>query len=218
MKIHRSYLYIDLDNVMMDFYKHFRKYNYTNIIINNIHPLDVDLKNYISSTKVKNLVDETCKELPMNFWLNVPISNVGKFYWNRLKQYKDRIYFFTNCRSDNEKEFKLLWINTYLKEYDPRKLITNSINTYHKSLLYHNIIITSNKTLSDKWESLGSVGLFDLGKRSVASYYLERKIIPHLEMYPGFNYFAEIPVSRKPKLSKSKDITSITLDELNILC
>lgn len=218
MKTHRAYVYVDLDHVIMEFYKHFRRNHYTSIIVRKLHPLDIDYKSYNTNPKIKSLVDECCADSDTKFWLNVPCSSVGKFYWVRLKKYQDRIYFYTKCRNEKEKEAKLLWLNTHLKMYDSSKLLVNvNIMKYYRSLLYYNILITNDVNLANNWTKLEGIGLYDLGKRSVASYYLERKIITHLEMYPGNNYIAEIPNIHKGKPSKNKDIVSISFEELNNL-
>ena len=218
MVLQKSYLYIDLDHVIMDFYRGFRPYHYTAILVKKYHPLDINFKNYNENKKIKAFVDESCADSPTRFWVNLPVLSSGKFYWGRLKDYHDRIYLLTKCRSEIEREGKILWINSFLKFYNTDRIIFNSnIFDHTNSLLYKNVLITHNNKDAVKWESLGGVSVWDLNKRSVASYFLEKTIIPHLNLYSGFNYIAGIPLVTHKDRRKNKDIRSISLDDLNRL-
>lgn len=215
-KTYRPYLYIDLDFVMMDFLKHFRIKNYNKIIINDIHPLDINYEYINNNKKIRKFYLEALSECSMKFWLGVSISNVGNFYWKRLKEFHSQIIFITNTLSEEEYEYKKLWINAYLKTYDNLLLTNIDLVEYSRSQFYQNILITNDFNKCRIWSDSGGIGLLDLGKRSVASYYISKNIVTHFNQFQGIDLVAGVPDIRanRKRNPNSFDIKSITADDL----
>jgi len=216
-----SIVYINLDNVMLNFYKSFRVKHYFQILIMKKHPLDFNIYTYYNKPNIKKIVDELVLDNGIDFWINLPKTSVCKFYWHRLSEYTNRIYFLTNYRTESEQKGKIIWVNTNLKMYDNNKIIfTNNIPKYAKSKLFNNILIDSNSKMIDSWNNAGGIGLLDLNKRAVASYYIDKSIVPHLELYKGVSLLADIPQSarRLHRISKyNEDIRSVSLDDCNMI-
>lgn len=213
---YRPYLYIDLDFIMMDFFKHFRVKHYTKIIVNDIHPLDVNYENIVENKNIRSFFIETIQECNLKFWLTMPVSNVGNFYWKRLKKYQDQIFFITNCTNKEELEFKKLWIQSNLLTYKDILLDNIDISEYSRSRFYQNILISNDISRCKKWSDTGGIALWDLNKRSVASYYLEKNILKHFDTYPGIDLVAGIPDIRASRKKNLKDFDIKSIDDYDL--
>ena len=216
---YRAYLYIDLDYVIMNFFKTFRVNYYTTLLVNNVHPLDINYENIKTNNKIFKLFKSCILDSTATFWNSIEISSVGNFYWKRLKDYQNRIYFITNTFTDEELKYKQDWLSNRLGIEGEKRLYNNiNLEQFARSELYPNLLVSNDRIICNKWIKLGGKSFWDLGKRSVSSYYID-EIKLQLDLYYGIDLVAGIPEFKLKRRMKtdSTDIKSITADDLYLI-
>lgn len=221
----KSYVFFDLDGVLADFFPHFRRRFYHLILIKKIHPLDINVENYFKKKKIRDFIHSCCEEESRNFWTSIPKTKVSNFYMNRLKDYSDRILFLTATppRMTEAVEGKKIWLRNTFKIYDEDRIFFDEDKEKYAVINGNrNILIDDSKVNIDKFNAAGGIGLWELGKRSVASYYVRNTIIPHLSEYT-INLEAPKTVVSKAhrprihRLDRQSIIWGVQFEELNIL-
>lgn len=216
---YRAYLYINLDYVMMNFFKTFRVHHYTTLLVSNTHPLDVNYDNIKVNKKIAKLFKSCILDSTSRFWDSIELSSVGNFYWKRLKDYQNRIYFITNTFTDEELKYKQKWLSNRLGVEAENRLFNNvNIEQIARSELYPNLLVCNDRLICDKWIKFGGKAYWDLGKRSVSSYYVD-EIKVQLDWYCGIDLIAGIPEFKMKRRMKTDnaDIRSITVDDLYLI-
>ena len=222
----KGYLFFDLDGVMGDFFPHFRRRFYHMILIKKLHPLDINVDNYNNKKKIRDFVNRCCEEESRDFWITMPKTYVSNFYLKRLKAYSDRILFLTATSPSMTEEVigKKMWLRNNFKIYDEDRIFFDEDK--HKYAVINgnrNILVDDSKVNIDKFNAAGGLGLWELGKRSVASYYIRNNIIPTLNETDSINLvepktiISKIKRPRIHRLDRQVDIWDVDLDELNIL-
>jgi len=222
----RNYVFFDLDGVLADFFPHFRRRFYHMILIKKLHPLDINVENYNKKKKIRDFVHECCEGESRDFWASIPKTNVSSFYMRRLKEYSDRILFLTATppRMTEAVIGKKLWLRNNFKIYDESRIFFDE-DKYKYAVINgnQNILVDDSKQNVDAFTKAGGVGLWELGKRSVASYYIRNKIIPKLDetiissLTEPTTIVSKIKRTRIHRLDRQEEIWGLDLDELNIL-
>lgn len=220
-----NYVFFDMDGVMADFFPHFRKRFYHKILINKIHPLDINVSNYFNKKKIRDFVHSCCEEEPKEFWINIPRTNVSNFYMKRLKDYSDQILFLTATppRMIEAVAGKKIWLRNVLNVSEDRVFFDENKEKYAVINGNRNILVDDSKENVDKFNAAGGLGLWELGKRSVASYYIDKYIIPILTEKKSLKYVEPITIKNKSKrprihrLDRVTDIWDIQMEDLNTL-
>jgi hypothetical protein len=222
----KGYVFFDLDGVMGDFFPHFRRRFYHMILIRKLHPLDINVDNYNNKKKIRDFVNACCEGEGRDFWISMPRTNVSNFYMKRLKDYSNRILFLTATPPTMTEAVagKKIWLQNHFKIYDEDRIFFDE-NKENYAVINgnRNILVDDSKVNIDKFNANGGLGLWELGKRSVASYYIRNKIIPMLNETDSINLsepktiISKIKRPRIHRLDRMVDIWGVDLEELNIL-
>lgn len=165
-------LYIDLDGVILDFFRYFCHVFRMKINERGFMHEHVTAYGYATDKKLRAFLNKTIANQTTDYWFNMPYTQLGHLLWDSLKYHRPYI-FYNNLENDPGMEIgrlkqirrrlKFRYYQKYMsKELSPmysdlnRLIINQDKAKYARNALgVSNILIDDSVLACDAWEEAG---------------------------------------------------------------
>lgn len=165
-------LYVDLDGVICDFFRYFCHVFRMKLNARGFYAEDFTAYGYAEDKRIRTFMNKTLSGLPVDYWANMPFTQLGKHMWNSLNCYKPYVFYnvFENDPSMEIGRFKQVrrqlrfrhYKKSMSKEISPlysdlnRILINKDKSSYARNPNgVRNVLIDDNVLACDAWEEAG---------------------------------------------------------------